>query len=316
MLYLTEQEVERVLTMKDALREVEAALREMGEGRAENRPRQRVRAGGGMLSVMAAGLGSRGYYGFKYYTIAKSGVRFWFHLFDARSGELVAVLQADRLGQRRTGAASGVATKYLARPDAAVVGIVGTGWQAESQLEAMAEVRSLEEVRCFGRDPGRRKQFATKMAAKLRVPVRDVEAAERAVRAADIVITATDAREPVVQGEWLSEGTHVNAMGSNRSDARELDDSVVARSACILCDSLDQAKMEAGDLILPVSRGILRWEQVHELGELVAGRTKGRAGPEDVTLFKSLGIALEDVAVGSYVYEKARKEGLGREVGL
>jgi len=316
MLYLTEQDVERLLTMKDALREVEAALREMGEGRAENRPRQRVRAGGGMLSVMAAGLDSRGYYGFKYYTIAKSSVRFWFHLFDARSGELVAVLQADRLGQRRTGAASGIATKYLARQDATNVGIVGTGWQAESQVEAMAGVRSLEEVRCFGRDPGRRKEFATKMTARLGVPVRDVESGELAVRGADIVITATDAREPVVRGEWLAEGTHVNAMGSNRSDAREIDDTTIARSTSILCDSLEQAKTEAGDLILPVSRGILRWEQIHELGELVAGRIKGRTRAEDVTLFKSLGIALEDVAVGSYVYEKARKEGLGREVGL
>ncbi len=316
MLYLTEEDVARLLTMEDAIREVERALREMGEGRAENRPRQRVLGPGSLLSVMAGGLPSRGYFGFKYYSVTRDKVRFWFHLLDAKSGELVAVFQANGLGQRRTGAASGVATEYLARRDAAVVGIVGTGWQAESQLEAMGAVRSLREVRCYGREPARRRSFASKMAERLNVHVWDVETAERAVRDADIVITATDSREPVLHGSWLAKGTHVNAMGSNRPDAREIDDDAVSRSTCILCDSLEQAKMEAGDLILPVSKGTLRWEQVHELGEVVAGKIHGRTGAEDITLFKSLGIALEDVAVGSFVYEKARKEGIGEEIPI
>ncbi len=316
MLFLTEEEVERLLTMKDAIREVEAALREMGEGHAENRPRQRVRLPASFLSVMAAGLPSRGYFGFKYYSATKSGVRFWFHLFDGKTGEFLAVLQADRLGQQRTGAASGVATKHLARIDASVVGIVGTGWQAESQLEAMSEVRSLQEARCFGRDRGRRKDFADRMETKLRIRVRDVESVEAAVGKADIVITATDARDPVVHGGWLEPGTHVNAIGSNRPDTRELDDEMISRCACIVSDSVEQAKMEAGDLIIPVSRGLLRWEQVHELGEVAAGKVRGRSRPEDITLFKSLGIAVEDVAVGSFVYERARKEGIGKEIEL
>ncbi len=315
-LYLTEAEVEGLLTMKDALHEVEIALREMGEGRGENRPRQRVRTGRSLLSVMPAGLASRGYFGFKYYTVAASGARFWFHLFDAKTSDPVAILQADRLGQRRTGAASGVATKYLARDDADVIGIVGTGWQAESQLEAIVQVRPIQEIRCFGRDRGRRKEFADRMSARVGVRVHDAESAERAVRGADIVVTATGAREPVLMGEWLADGAHVNAMGSNRADAREVDDETVARAACIFCDSLDQAKIEAGDLLLPISRGIIGWDRVHELGELVAGRTKGRERAADVTLFKSLGIALEDVAVGSFVYERAREEGVGTEIPI
>ena len=316
MLYLTEAEVEQLLPMRDALREVEAVLREMGEGHAENRPRQRVRTGESLLSVMAAGWPSRGYFGFKYYTITRDGARYRFHLFDAGTSELVAVLEADRMGQRRTGAASGVATKYLARPDASAVGIVGAGWQAEGQLEAIAQVRSIREIRCYGRDRGRRSTFAETMSRRLGIPVRDVESAEQAVRDAEIVVTATDAREPVVSGEWLKEGTHVNAMGSNRADTRELDDAVVVRSTRILCDSLEQARIEAGDLVIPVSKGLLAWDRVHELGELVAGRADGRAGADEITLFKSLGIALEDVAVGSFVFEKARKEGVGTEMRI
>ncbi len=316
MLHLTEDDVDRLLTMDDALREVEAALRDLGEGKAENRPRQRVRGAHAMLNVMPAAWPSRGYAGFKDYSVSREGGHFWFHLFDGTTGEPLAVLQANRLGQRRTGAASGVATKFLARHDASTVGIVGTGWQAESQLEALVRVRPIREVRCFSRDAPRRRSFAETMSRTLGIDVRSADSAEDAVRSADIVVTATGSSQPVVQGAWLRPGAHVNAMGSNRADAREVDDAAIRRCTFIAADSVEQARIEAGDLIIPIARGLLRWEDVHELSAVVAGRTAGRAGAADITLFKSLGLGLEDVAAAAFVYERAKKEGMGTEVSF
>jgi alanine dehydrogenase len=316
MLYLTEDEVDRLLPMEDAIREVEAALRDLGAGKAENRPRQRVRSGHAILNVMAASWPGRGYYGYKDYSVSREGARFWFHLFDGSTGAPVAVLQANRLGQRRTGAASGVATKLLARPDAAVVGLVGTGWQAESQLEAVCAVRPVTAVRCTSRDRARREAFARRMAKALDVDVVAVESGERAVRAADIVIAATGSSTPVVLGAWLEPGVHVNAMGANRIDARELDDEAIRRCTFVVTDSVEQARQEAGDLIQPARDGILTWNRVHEIAELVSGRVPGRQSPEERTLFKSLGIAIEDVAVAALVYERAKNQGIGKEIAL
>ncbi len=315
-LFLTESDVENLLTMSDALRLVEDALREMGEARASNRPRQRVRAPNGILNLMPAGLPTRGYLGFKYYSSFRPRTRFWFHLLDANNGDVLAIIQADRLGQQRTGAASGVATKYLARTDAATVGMIGAGWQAESQLEAVCAVRAIRVARCYSRDAEHRKAFAKKMSARLNVDIRGVDSAEEAVRAADIVITATSSLEPVLRGEWLKPGAHLNAVGANRVEARELDDGVLNRSAFVCADSIEQAKMEAGDLIAPIKRGVLTWERVRELGEVVAGKVVGRKSDADITLFKSMGIALEDVAVGAWVYEQAREQKLGKEISL
>lgn len=315
-LYLTETDVERILTMPDAMRVVEDAFRDLGQGDAINRPRQRVFVANGVLHVMPAGLLTRGYIGFKYYSGFRPKTRFWFHLLDADNGDLLAVMQADRLGQQRTGAASGVATKFLARADAASVGIIGAGWQAASQLEALCVARAIRIVRCYSRDAKRRESFAAKMTTQLGVEVRAVERTEDAVRDADIVVAATSAREPVLRGEWLAPGAHVNAIGANRVQARELDDAVLNRSTFVCVDSIEQAKVEAGDFVLPAQAGVFAWERVRELGEVVAGKIAGRANRDDITLFKSLGIALEDVAVGAWVYERAREQRIGKEIEL
>jgi ornithine cyclodeaminase/alanine dehydrogenase-like protein (mu-crystallin family) len=316
MLHLTEEDVRGLLTMADALREVEAALQDLGNGRAENRPRERVRGPHAVLNVMAASWPARGYYGFKYYTISRETVRFWFHLFDANTGALLAVLEANRLGQQRTGAASGIATKVLARKDAATLGLVGSGWQAESQLEAVCAVRGVREVRCHSRHGPRREAFAERMATSLGVDVLPVDSAEHAVKGADVVIAATSSASPVVQGQWLETGAHVNAIGANRLETRELDDETIRRCAFIAADSIEQAQMESGDLASPVSRGLLSWDRVAELAQVVAGRTRGRGTDQDITLFKSLGLAIEDVATAAFVYERAQKEGVGTEVQL
>ena len=316
MLFLTEDDVDGLLTMGEALRVVEAALRDLGDGRAENRPRQRVRGSHAVLNVMPASWPVRGYYGFKDYSASKEGIRFWCHLCDGNTSAPLAVLQADRLGQRRTGAASGIATKFLARTDAAVAGLVGTGWQAESQLEAICAVRPIETVQCISRHRGRREDFAERMSKSLEIDVVPMDSAQEALRGADIIITATDSSTPVVRGPWVEPGVHVNAIGANRIDARELDDDAMRRATFVMTDSIEQARHEAGDLVQPIRDGVLTWEQVHELSQLVAGKVSGRQRPDDVTLFKSLGIAIEDVAVAAFVYERAKKEGIGQEITL
>ena len=316
MLYLTEDDVRGILTMPDALREVETALRDLGEGRAENRPRQRIHGPQAILNIMPASWPARGYFGFKYYTVSRAGARFRFHLFDGASGALLAILEANRLGQQRTGATSGIATKSLATKDASIVGILGTGWQAESQLEAACAVRTVTAIRCFSRTGPKREAFAERMAKSLGVDVKAMDSPEQVARGAEIVIAATSSSTPVVRGEWLNPGSHVNAMGANRLESRELDDEVIRRCALIATDSVEQARLEAGDLVAPVSSGILGWEQIAELPEVVAGKRPGRIRDEDITLFKSLGLAIEDVAVASFVFERARKEGIGSERSL
>jgi alanine dehydrogenase len=315
-LLITEKDVEGLLRMEDALRAVEDGLRALGRGEAMNRARQRVGTREATVNIMLASWPGRGYAGFKYYTTSRMGIRFWVHLFDIKSGELVAVIQADRLGQQRTGAASGIATKYLARSAASSVGIAGTGWQAESQLEAMCAVRAVRRIRCYGRDKARRAAFAEKMTSRLGVKVQAVESAEEAIRDADIAIAATNATQTVIRGDWLRAGCHINAIGSNRLETRELDDAAVQRSAFVATDSIEQAKEESGDLVRPMERGLIGWDRVHEIGDVVAGKVVGRTKADDITLFKSHGIAIEDVAVAAVVYERAKDRGIGKAISL
>jgi len=313
---LTERDVEGLLRMDDALGAVEEGLRALGQGEATNRPRQRVGTREATVNIMLASWPARGYAGFKYYTTSRAGIQFWVHLFDIATGELVAVIQADRLGQQRTGAASGVATKYLARSDASTVGIVGTGWQAESQLEAVCAVRSVRRIRCLARDKAHRDAFATKMSSVLGVTVQATGSAEEAIRDADVAIAATNAPQPVIQGDWLQSGCHINAIGSNRLETRELDDAAVRRCAFVATDSIEQTKEEGGDLVEPMKRGLITWDRIHEIGEVIAGKVQGRTNADDITLFKSHGIAIEDVAVAASVYEHARDRGIGKPVSL
>lgn len=316
VLYLREEEVQALFSMPDALTAVERAFQALGKGEAKNEPRRRVQLPHSMLNVMPAGWASRGYLGFKYYTVGSQGIRFWFHLLDAQTGALLAVMQANRLGQQRTGAATGVASKFLSRANSTTVGIVGTGWQAESQLEALCGVRPIRRIRCYGRDRSRRLSFAKTMSSRLGVDVLASDSTKEVVQDADIVVAATGSSDPVILGKWLQPGSHVNAMGANRIDARELDDGVIRRSTLITVDSVEQAKLEAGDLVQPIKKGLMTWKRVRELGDVVSGKIRGRKADDEITLFKSLGIAIEDVAAGSFVYERARKEHVGTELPL
>jgi alanine dehydrogenase len=316
-LLLTEADVRALLTMPIALEAVEAAFRRLADGSANVHPRRRLHLEGfSYLHYMAAADGAGGYEGLKIYTSSHEGLRFMIPLFRAKTGELLAILEGDYLGQMRTGAATALATRLLAREDARNVGIVGTGLQAKTQLEAIAAVRKVERIRAFGRNPKRREEFAREVAAKLGVPVEVAATAEEVVRDAEILVTATTATTPVVESGWVRPGTHINAVGANFPQKRELDSETVMRTDALFVDSLEQAKMEAGDLIQSFAQEPSRWNSVKELAALVTGCTPGRTSRDQITLFKSSGIAIEDIVTAGRVYELALERKLGKQVSF
>ena len=295
-----------VLPMRDAVPAVEDVFRELGRGGAQNRPRQRVRVQGRMLHTMSASSAALGYLGLKTYLTGQDGARFVLLLFDQASGSLAAMMEADALGQIRTGAATGVAADYLADPEASRVGIVGCGYQAETQLEALSVVRPLTRVEAFCRSPERRKRFAEAMSVRLGVEVVPARSGEAAVRGKPIVVAVTNAAEPVVRGEWLAPGAFVAAAGGNSLRRSELDAAAVRRSERVVVDDREQARIECGDLAPLVAAGELRWEDLETIGEVVAAG-KGSAGAGSA-LFESQGIAAEDIAVAALVYRRAKAE--------
>jgi ornithine cyclodeaminase/alanine dehydrogenase-like protein (mu-crystallin family) len=326
-LVLREDDVRAVLTMSDTVNVLESAFRRQGQDQTRDQPRRRVLLpdGRGVLHTLSAfvpGMPARperegpGLLGLKAYTTFREGVRFVVLLYSGDDGRLLALVEADWLGQMRTGAASGLATRYMARPDAGTLGVIGTGQQARSQVLAVCAVRPIQTVLAYGRDEARRAAFAEEMAGRAGVAVRTVASAEEAVSAADVVVTMTTARDPVLQGAWLRPGTHVNAAGANWATRREVDDATVERSAVVAVDSLEQARLEAGDLVLPAAIGRFDWSHAVELGQIVAGEAQGRPSPDAITLFKSVGIALEDVATAGLVYALARERGLGMELDI
>jgi alanine dehydrogenase len=307
-LYLREADVELLLEPVDAVEAVEECFRRLAAGSVESRPRFRLGLESGQLNVMAAADLGLGVAGVKTYVGFRGGARFVVVLFAAEGPEVLALVEADRLGQLRTGAASAVAARHLARPEASTLGLIGTGWQAESQLACIrAALPRLERVVAYSRNAERLADFCRRLDAEPGEYNRD--AAEQ-----DVVVTVTTSRDPVLRGEWLRPGALVCAVGANRPEARELDNAVLERATFVCCDSREQARIEAADLFEPVDQGVLDWLEVHELGDVVSGETSGRAAEEDIVLFKSLGIAAEDLAVAKLVYDRARERGSGTEL--
>ena len=309
MLYLTEDNVRALLPMDKCVEIMRDTFRALADGSAINQPRRRLRLpSGAVLHQMAGAVGD--YYGTKIYSVhVKHGAHFWFHLFDAKTAEPLALMEANRLGQIRTGAASGYATDLFARPDSTVLGVIGSGFQARSQIEAILQVRAIQMVYVWSRHAERRAAFAEECERELRVPVRATETAEQAVREADIVVTATFSKDPVIEDAWVRSGTHVNAMGSNNAQRRELPAALIARADVIVVDSIEQARLESGDLLLAWNEADWSSERLVELKDAGLGRTR----PDHITIFKSNGLAVEDVAAGAYVFECAREKGIGEQ---
>jgi alanine dehydrogenase len=307
-LYLSEDDVQKLLAPTDAVEAVEASFARMAAGAVALAPRRRLQLAEGRLADMAASDLELGYAGVKTYAGFAEGAAFVVALFAADRPELVALIEADHLGRLRTGAASAVAAKHLARNGATSLGVFGCGTQAETQVRCIrAAVPAIERVVAYCRTERNLLAFCKRVGVEPAESNR--EAAEQ-----DVVVTITTSRDPVLRGEWLRPGALVCAAGANNPAARELDNVVLERASFVCCDWKEQARIESADLIEPVQQGVLDWLEVHQLHEVVAGELPGRQSQDDIVVFKSNGIASWDVAVAAAVVERARERGVGREL--
>ncbi len=315
-LFLSEDDVKKLLTVDMALEAVESAHRDLALGAAVDTPRARSRLPQTALHILQGALPAQGVIGYKAYTSNKSGNRFLVHLFDAASGRLKAVIEADYLGMIRTGAASGLAARCLARPDARVAGVFGAGWQAEGHVRAICAALPLTRVKVFSRRAECLQSFCRRLSEITGVAVVPAEDPEATVRGSDIVGTVTTAAHPLFDAAWLEPGTHVNAAGSNSLIRQELSESAVKRCQLVAVDSVPTALAEAGDLLPLLEKGRLHSRQLVELGEVIVGRHAGRTTAEQITLFESQGMAIQDLAVALRVLAAAEPLGLGRELPM
>ncbi len=313
-LFLKDEDVAQCVTMDAMLEAIESMQRQYGDGQAHNMTRRKIIADSGMLSVMGGGLFHQGLLGVKTYTVVKGAYSFQVSLYDANTGELLLYTQANRLGQLRTGATTGVAVKHLANPEDATVGIIGTGGQAPTQLEALSKVRGIKKIKAYSRTQERREEFARRMADTMGVEVSSVTSNEDAVRDCDIVLCIAATMDPVVEAHWLKDGSTLIGAGPTTWRAREVDEAVITRAGKLIVDSTEQAAIEAGDLCSAVDKGIIQWSKVHELRHVVSGAVTGRDSNDQVVYAKIMGTGVADVAAAKLAYDSAKAAGLGTEM--
>ena len=310
-LFINESEVRQLLTMPLAIEAVEEAHRDLSRGKAIDIPRQRTRLPQTALHILQGALPERDAIGYKAYTSNRSGIRFLVHVFSASGGNLRAVLEADYLGMMRTAAASGVATRWLARPDAEILGLFGSGWQSEGHLEAIAAVRPLRRVKVYSRNAEKLAKFCARMSERLKIEVVPASTPEETVRGSDIVSTVTTATDPLFEASWLSPGTHINATGSNALIRREVGEDTLKLCRPIVVDTVETALKEAGDLLPLLEKGRLAERHMVELGDIIIGAHPGRSSAEQITIFESQGMAIQDIAVAVRLEAMARERGMG-----
>ena len=313
-LFLRDDDVRACVTMDAMIDSIESMQRHYGAGEAVNLTRRKIIADTGMLSVMGGGLFYQGLLGVKTYTVVKGQYSFQVSLYDAETGRLLLYTQANRLGQLRTGATTGVAVKHLSNPGAVRVGIVGTGGQAPTQLEAVAKMRDVAGVKAFSRTEERRETFARSMSDAMGIEVKAASTNEEAARDCDIIICIAATMEPVVKGEWVQSGATIIGAGPTTWRAREVDDATITRADKIFVDSVDQALIEAGDLAGAVDKGLVQWSRVNELRHAVSGAIKGRDNEHQVVYAKLMGTGVADVAAAKLAYDCAKQQGLGIEM--
>lgn len=314
--YLTEEDVKRVLTMPIALEAMEQAHRALAERRAVDVPRARIHLPEGTQHVLQAAAPGLGYVGFKYYYSRPGGRTFYVHLMSLAAGRLEAIIEAVWMSMVRTGAASGMATRHLALPEASVLGQIGAGYQGQSQLEAVCRVTKITSAKVYARNRDRLVAFCERMSKATGVEVRPAESAEAAVRGAHVVNVITKSAEPVLKGEWLEPGQHVNAAGSNALSRREIDDAAVKKCDVITVDGRGTARNECGDLLPAVEKGWLRWDHLAEIGEVMTGQAPGRTSPRQITLYESHGMGLQDLYAGARVLALAREQNIGTDLAV
>jgi alanine dehydrogenase len=313
-LFLRDEDVLRSVTMDAMLETIESMQRHYGLGEAYSLPRRKIIDSGGLLAVMGGGLFYDGVLGVKTYTVVKGAYSFQVSLYDAETGALLCYTQANRLGQLRTGATTGVAVKHLSNPDASNIAIIGTGGQAPTQLEAVCKVRDIKKVKAFSRNEANREAFAQSMTSSLGVEVSASAGNREAVDDSDVVICIAATMDPVLEGSWLKQGATVIGAGPTTWRAREVDDETLARANKVFVDSAEQAPVEAGDMAGAVDRGIFQWSQVLELRHAVAGMVAGRDNSGQIIYAKLMGTGVADVAAAKLAYESAKSAGLGMEM--
>lgn len=314
--FLSENDVKQVCTVALAMDGVESAHRDLSLGLAIDTPRARSRLPQTVLHMLQGALPAQGVIGYKAYTTNRSGNRFLVHLFDAATGQLKAIIESDYLGMVRTGAVSGLAAKLLARPSAKIAGVFGSGWQAEGHVRAICAALPLEQVKVFSRKPERLQSFCSRMRDLTGVAVVPAESPEATVRESDLIGTVTTAVTPLFDADWLIPGVHINAAGSNALIRQELSEAVVRRCGLITVDSVPTALAEAGDLLPLLEKGRLHSRQLVELGDIITGRHPGRTSKDEISLFESQGMAIQDLAVAVRVLAAAEAAGLGQEIPL
>ena len=315
-LFLSENDVKKLLTVEMAMAAVESAHRDLALGQAQDTPRARSRLPQTALHILQGALPAQGVLGYKAYTSNRSGNRFLVHLFDAASGRLRAVIEADYLGMIRTGAASGLGAKWLARPESKVAGVFGAGWQAEGHIRAICAALPLERIKVFSRKTDKLEAFCQRLSAVTGVAIVPAANAEEVVRGSDLLGTVTTAALPLFDADWLEPGTHINAAGSNALIRQELSENAVKRCGLIAVDSVATALAEAGDLFPLLEKGRLHARQLVELGDVMIGRQAGRTSAEQITLFESQGLAIQDLAVALCVCTAAEAAGLGQTIPM
>lgn len=315
-LFLSENDVKQLLTIDMALAGVESAHRDLALGQAIDVPRARTRLPQTTLHMLQGGLPAQGVLGYKAYTSNRTGNRFLVHLFDADSGRLKAVIEANYLGMIRTGAASGIAARWLARSDAKVAGVFGAGWQAEGHVRAICAALPLQLVKVYSRNGEKLAAFCARMSQLTGVAVEPASSPEQVVRGSDLLGTVTTASRPLFDADWLEPGAHINAAGSNALIRQELSEATIRRCALICVDAVPTALGEAGDLLPLLEKGRLHSRQLVELGDVIVGRQPGRQSASDITLFESQGMAIQDLAVAARLVGAAEAAGVGVDIPM
>jgi len=315
-LYLTESDVQQLLDMPLAIEVVEEAFRQLADRKAMNVPRMRAKGNGIVLHSMSAAADYLNLVGWKCYATTRSGAQFHLGLYDSRTGLLVALIEAHRLGQLRTAATTAVAVEWMADASAGEMGLFGTGHQARTQLEAVVLTRPIKQAFVYSRNETSRRTFAAEMSRQLQIDVVPVDRPQDAAEELPIVVTATTSAVPLFDGNGLAEGAMVAAVGSNWLTKAEIDANVVRRADNIVCDSVAACRHEAGDFVAALEKGVFDWSRAVELADVVAGNAVGRSTRESVSLFKSVGLAIEDVALGGKLLDLARARGVGKMLPL
>lgn len=316
VLFLGENDVKKLLYMPEALEVIEDTFSQHGPYTVVNNPRQRVRTGSSMLHYLAAAVPHLGVMGYKAYTSSKSGLKFRVFLHDIETGELLSIMDGNYMGMIRTGAVTGVATKYMSRNDSSVLGVYGTGFQAEGQILAICSVRNIERIKVYGRNRDRREKFCQRISGSEGCEINSAETPEAVLEGSDIIVTATTSSQPVFNGEYLENGVHINAIGGNFLFKREIDEKTVLKSDIITVENIEQTKLEAGEFMPVIEKGRMFWENLNEISDIISGRVHGRNTDDEITLFKSVGIACEDIALAHFIYRLALESKTGKNIDI